>query len=99
MSEDEILYLTGNSGVSIFHADTLERDEVLSSTIIVSGDGRQETAHQDVSIQSQLMPAEVTISGDRNFLLLRSSTFSLMEDNSQGWIYHVYNLSSRLEYK
>ena len=43
------------------------------------------------------MPAEVTISGDRNFLLLRSSTFSLMEDNSQGWIYHVYNLSSRLE--
>ena len=45
------------------------------------------------------MPAEVTISGDRNFLLLRSSSHIRMEDNSLGWNYHVYNLSSRLEYK
>ena len=45
------------------------------------------------------MPVEVTISGDRNFLLLLSSSYIRMEDNSLGWNYHVYNLSSRLEYK
>jgi hypothetical protein len=43
LSGEEFLYLNTDSGVSIFHAATLERVEVLSSTTIVSGDDRQET--------------------------------------------------------
>ena len=42
MSGKEYLFLTSHSGVSIFHADTLETAEVLSSTTIVSGGGRKE---------------------------------------------------------